>query len=510
MSLSTRLRSAVSAFASPPGTEPKPENPSPDLQADGSVPVASGYPFERYFPYYVNPLYAIPPIDDLIEQKGLAVYREMMDRDEAINSTVWLTIFARLSTGYEVVDASDDPADAQIGAFVRHTFDALEKTSLTRVLSDAMDALPMGFSIQEPIWREPYTEGEFAGLQCYRTIRPIPQETITFKRDEMGELEPDGVWQSIPPIVVPSRDPAYFRKLQADRFMIWNWRQRWGNPLGQSILRPAWRWYIGKERMVASWLRYIEMNGLPKVEAAIPDDKYAALKAQVLAEMEFFQTSQRLVRRKSVEITSDHPPQHAAAAQVYESFVNVANRSIARCVLQPSLLLENTQVGSFALGESHRDTWELVLENIGLTLADEFMREQFIGPLVRHNFGPSVALPSFTFKAFREQDRQIAATVFQILTQLGVAIPVQYIRKALSIPEPKEGEEVTEKTVPPAPFGAQSPGDAMDEIARGDEELMALLKDMHTGARDVSGDGLVEAIRGNGHETKKQRGPRWQ
>ena len=248
-SLRLRLSAAVEAFSKPA-----------DVQSTDPLTYAEDY----YYPRFVSEADGLRTVDDLVERKGITPYREMMMRDEQVASCVGYLIFARLASGFTISPASGEETDKKAAAALEDNFKRLQRSSIVRLMQNAMDAISIGFSVQEKIWAEPNTSGEFKGLQYYQTFRPIAQETITFKQDAHGELEPDGVWQAKPHMTYQGfTSPQAFNHLPIDRFILWSWQQRNGNLLGLSVLRPAYRWYMWKDMMVRWWAKYMERHGHP-------------------------------------------------------------------------------------------------------------------------------------------------------------------------------------------------------------------------------------------------------
>ena len=483
-SLRLRLAAAVRALSA----EPHPTD-------------AIGYAADWYYPQFVSEADGLRTIDDLVARKGLTPYREMMMRDEQVASCVGYLIFARLASGFTMTPASGDEIDKRVAAGVEDNFRRLERSSIVRLLQNAMDAVPMGFSVQEKIWAEPNSSGEFKGLQYYRTFRPIPQGTITFKQDAFGQLEPDGVWQAKPHLTYTGyTSPGAYNHLPVDRFVIWSWQQLNGNPLGLSVLRPAYRWYFWKDMQVRWWAKYMERHGHPWVigeyeEGTAPDKRRA-----MMEKLSRFLIDRILLLKHGQKVELREPS--ATATANFDQAVTKADRAIARCLFVPSLLTEHGgEVGSFALGQSHKNVFEWPLNHLAETIQDEIMREQVLRPWVTHNFGADVEVPLWGFKAYSEPDRLTIANVYKVLAEIGVPVGVNRIREALGEPAPEPDE--------PLIGGAEDnpdqgiPQDTIDQAGKID----GLLADMLEATGSSTEDDLVDVLRGNGKRTKAAK--RW-
>jgi len=482
-SLRLRLAAAVEAFSKPA-----------DVQPTDAVAYSEDY----YYPRFLSEADGLRTVDDLVERKGIAPYREMMMRDEQVASCVGYLIFARLASGFTISPASGDETDKKVAAALEDNFKRLQRSSIVRLLQNAMDAIPIGFSVQEKVWAEPNTSGEFRGLQYYKTFRPIPQETVTFKQDPFGELEPDGMWQAKPHMTYEGfTSPSAFNHLPIDRFVIWSWQQRNGNPLGLSVLRPAYRWYMWKDMMVRWWAKYMERHGQPWTTAVVKEGSTPAQRSEIMQKLSRFIIDRVLLITQGQKVEFKEPS--ATATANFEQAITKADRAIARCAFTPSLLTEHGgEVGSFALGQSHKNVFEWPLQHLAETLQDEVMTEQVGRPWVDHNFGPDVEAPIWNFKDYSEPDRLVIANMYKLLVEIGVPVGVNRIREALGEPAPDEDELLIGGAEDNPDQGI--PKETIEQAGKID----GLLADMLEATGSESEDDLIDALRGNGKRNKKQ------
>lgn len=475
-----------------------------DLAAGQHSTSLVGLPAERWDTLRPSAEWGLATVDDLVAEKGLAVYREMLRRDDQVSSCVSLLQLARLASGWEIAAASNAEEDKRCAKYVRHAFERMRSYSVNRLLSDAMDAVPIGFAVLEAAWDEPEEYGEWRGFQGYRCFKPLPQETITFHRDEHGDIDADGVWQvkaqQQGAMVTPGLDPAWFNKLERDRFVLWFWRSQYGNPLGLSILRAAYGAYFFKQFTIKHWARYMERYGMPRVCAEIPEAQFQAKSATVLDALRRYQSELAMVVQSGVKLTVDEPS--TTATMNYEAAVAWANKAIAHACLLPSTILDNTEGGSYALAKAQKSTFTWILDNLGNLLADEVMQEQVIRPLVMQNFGPQYELPKFVFSPYEQRDNESIARMVDILARAGMNIPTQWIRETLGIPEAVEGEAVL---VPPQPAAVPSSAASGLGLSQEEADLNAVIADMVAARGDR--DDSIDVLRGNGKRTKAAR--RW-
>ena len=466
--------------------------------AAGSKPTEPiGSPAELYYPLYQNDSWAIPNVDDLVTKKGLAVYREM-ETDDQVASCLGLLKFARLASGTDITPASGDEVDKRAHEMTERAFAMLKGSSITRLLMDGLDALNIGFSVQEKVWAEPIQGGDFAGMQFYRTFRPLPQETITFKRDDHGDIEPDGVWQAkARQMVAPGLDPGFFNHHPADRFVIWSWKRRWDNPLGMSILRPAHCWYEFKKFTLKHWANYTERYGLPRGLLPMPKGATPEQMAEAADVGRRYRSDMFVAFKEGSRPEFTEPM--TTATMNFEANVSASNKGIAHACFLPSTILDNTEGGSYALAKAQKSTFEWVLDNLGELLIDEMMEEQVIRPLIDHNFGPDVDCPTFKFRDYSQPDRESIARMYQILISSNVRVSRTEIGEALGIREPVDEADTVVPLPPSAPAGVTGPG-FPPAVSAEEEQLNALIADL----ADCDGDhdSRVDVLRGNGKRTK--------
>lgn len=433
---------------------------------------SQGHPHE----YYITTVpdgHALPAIDDLIARHGIAVYREMRLKDDAVASSLALLVYARLSTELKISAASSEPLDEAIAEANRENFE--RAGGLLRYQENGYDCLGAGFACIEKRWAEPSewtskTTQQAFHLQFMRGLVPMPQETIAIKRDDYGDIEPDGIWQSkARQIVTPSLDPVFFNHLNARDFVVFSWNRQWDNPYGMSLLRAAHRWYAFKDQMIRAWARHLERFGFPLLKVKVDKSVPAGERARLIAEVQRFMTSQGVIGHADIEAVE----MNNSTVAKYVDAIHEANRAIARACLQPALTMENQgTTGSNALGTAQQNTFAWPIENLGQHGEQELIRKGVIEDFTRWNFGDRVELPKVRYDDFKNADLIAIATLFEIALRIGMTIPEPYARTILGIPEPKNDEAALKPQAPVIP--TQLPDSAAKDVK--EEERAKLSK----------------------------------
>lgn len=466
-----------------------------------------GIPAELYYPLLQHPSWGLQIVDDLVRQKGLAVYREMEDWDDMVSACLAFLVFSRLASGWTIKPASEQPEDQRVCDFTKLVMEPL----MLRYLMNGLEAVHMCFSCQELIWDEPMVGGEWAHLQGYRDIRPLAQETVTIKRDEHGEILPDGIWQShARQFVVPGLDPSWFNHLPREKFALWSWRRRWGNELGRSVLRSAYPFYFFKRAMFRTWADYMAKAGRPIFKGKVPEGSSDDVKRAAVEVLRRFQSDQAMVHEANMDIEIIFPP--ATASLNFKDSINEANKGIAHSCFQPGSFLDQQQTGSYAAKQVDQGTVGQILEVIGLTAACELVEHEAFRPLVTHNFGPQVAVPKFAFLPLEQEDLESMARIDLILSKMGFPlskgeIAATYKRKPAETPE-------DELQAPPSGGGFPGLGDtggaddggaqfAQDPEGRALDMLISEIRRART-SHDPHAE-VADLLRGNGRTREAAR-----
>lgn len=406
---------------------------------------------------YVNP-------DLLVGEKGVGIFREMMDRDDMVAASYAYLQMAALSTGWQIEPASDEDADKAVADYATHALEAMQG-SVQQMLLNILDAIPMGFVVLEKIWAKPETMGDWSGKQgLYRLSHKNPVY-IDFNLDEFGHIRENGIWQETL--------TGGHNKFTRDEVVYWAYDTKDDNPYGRSPSRRAYRWYFFKDGCVRLWARYVERYGMPILEGVFPkhadEDDKTALKT-LLKE---FRSSMTFIRREDWQVELHNPQSHYSETSLFTQSIQACNRAISRSIYLPALVMEIGEegTGSYALGKEHNNQFVWILNFVRDGLAD-VVNEQIIRPLVEHNFPEGTAYPHWCLTPFTDEDLESKARMMLLLVKMGLPISTEYLRDVFSIPEPGEGEEVVSAPSGAPEGGYQIPGMGEDEAKEFTEILV--------------------------------------
>ncbi|MEN6545553.1 MAG: hypothetical protein ABFE07_05875, partial [Armatimonadia bacterium] len=203
----------------PPHDPASPEPGQPIIAQELAVSQESYW--TRFELYQYNP-------DELITKKGFRILEKMATSDDTIAMGLAALKMMRLSSGYEIIQASDDPIDVQIADEVADNFDFM-KGSLREKLYSMMGTLDMGWSLHEKVW-DFWEVGPHKGHVRLAGLKSKNPQWFNPSVDDFNNLTG----------IVMISPPAYARKLPHQKFLLYSANKRYENIFGTSRIRTLY------------------------------------------------------------------------------------------------------------------------------------------------------------------------------------------------------------------------------------------------------------------------------
>lgn len=384
--------------------------------------------------------------DDLVGRHGLVIYRDMVKRDGVVKNALETKILARLSTGYTIMppDKEVEPRAAELAEFVEYNIEQLRGNFL-EALRKIMSALQYGFSITEENWKI-YKRGKWSGLLGIDTLKTKDPRDWDFKVDPFGNLE----------YLIQGLTTGQRNALPPEKFIIFSYMGEHGNWYGTSDLRAAYRDYFSKDMVGRFWNIALEKFGMPTVYAKIPDMEDqgeaapdGAEQAGGLSQDDRDYLLDLLDKIQSA--TSFYIPQgvdlalleskKASGKAGYEMAMNYFDKGINKAVLLPTLITDEGQRGTQALGREHSKTFLYVLNYLG-GLVEEIINEQMVRRVVDYNFRDVEAYPFFKFKEYGYDKEKAYGELLELAATIG-ALPdpaAPWVRDKFGFPALVDGK----------------------------------------------------------------------
>ena len=373
--------------------------------------------------------------DDLLSQKGLSIYDEMQ-KDAQVLSCLNTKKFAVLSEGWDVLPASDEPADVEIAGFVKFCLDDM-RGSVQDMLFKVLDALAKGFSICEINYKV-IADGRYAGMIGLDSVKSKDPSGFGFDLDE---------FLNIRGLVLAG--PGSKADLPAEKFIIYTYMPGYELPHGQSDLRAAYKHWWSKDVILKFWNMYLEKFGMPTAKGAYRRGMPKDQQDDLLRVLDKIQQETAIVVPEDVQIELLEAQRGGDAG--YREAVEFHNKQIAKAILGQTLTSdEGTREGTHALAQVHMDVLSFYLQKLKRDLEETVMREQLIRRLVDFNFGPGSAgilpaggrrdggatgYPRFALGRLDRRNLEQVGTLISDLVQGKVISPDEsWIREYLGIP----------------------------------------------------------------------------
>jgi len=384
--------------------------------------------------------------DSLVRKKGMPVYREMVQRDDAVKSALFTKKASRMASGWDYLppDPDVEPRGEEMVAFIKHNFEWMKGTD-SQMIWDVMGAFEFGFSVLEENWAVIKDGSKWEGKIGTWSIKSKDSADFDPKIDEYGNMTG----------IIQGKGTQYHRDLDVEKFMYHvNFFER-GNYYGNSDLRPAYRPYYVKDMLTRFMGIYFEKYAMPiaigkypvdLVSSEEPKSEGQGTKSMAEAERERFEkVLKKIATATAMVIPSDYEVDFAESRGRGESGYLNAFRyldiAIARAILLPALVTGTSDTGKGTLAQSR--THQESFMNVVMMLADPIettINEQLIRKLIDINFDKPKAYPKFKFRDYDKQISQRVVDIFDKLIARGVLdeSDAKWIRNQIGLPERPE------------------------------------------------------------------------
>lgn len=327
---------------------------------------------------------------------------------------------------------------------------ALEEAGWSSGIYDLCDGIGKGISVMEILWETRVLTGaKVSGPaimpRAFQWIWPrhygywIDEPQLKLSVTGMG-----GDWQDFPP----------------DKFIIAKYKTKTGHTLTAALLRSLATIWIGANFSYDWALNLAQMFGLP-IRWATYDPSNPQLLDEICEMLEnmgsagwgAFPAGTTFELKEALKDAA-HNPQHF--------LMELADRSADILILGQTLTTEQGQRGSQALGKVHMDVRADIVKRVANWIS-RTLTEQFVGPLMRLNFGNNDEDPKLAVEiegAEQNDELQMAQRDKILIGDLQIPVSRPWLYDRYDIPMPEDGDDIFIAPQPKAPAG---PGAGADE-----------------------------------------------
>jgi len=411
--------------------------------------------------------------DDLVQKKGIKIYRKMY-KDDQVKACMAIKRIAIYSKGWRIEPASDKPKDKQIAAFIEYALTDALIGSFRTVLKRMFTAFGYGFSVSEKI---PYVikNGEFAGKIAFKKIKTRPPDGFEFKTDDFGDVS-QVIQEATGRITIEGQD--------LKRLVIYSYDSEFGDVWGNSDLRAAYRAWWSKDIIIRYLNIFIERFGMGILIGKYP--RGMGKEARDLLQ----KVLKNISAKTAVDIPSDveieNLESQSRTQPIHIVVIEHYNKSIARAILLPDKLgFTDSPGGSYNLGENQFSLFMMLMDNLRAEIEEEVVDEQIVRDLTDMNFANVVKYPKYKFNPLTQKDKEKLAEQFVNAVDKGVVIETEadeeFFRESIDYPKRDKLSPVIERPKKAAPFGGFG-GDSnpnpvnADDVIEDETKLFAKIK----------------------------------
>jgi len=321
--------------------------------------------------------------DIVISRKGIDFYKKMR-RDDQIKSALFVKKYARLSTGYSIIEPENpSPQEKEASEFIRY---ALDSFNFHKALKGIMTGIDFGYSVSEENWTIA-DKGQYKGKIIPKNIKSKEPGNYTFILDAFDNI-------------VSMKDSTG-EEMPIDKFVIFSYSEEFENPYGKSDLESAYdAWWL-KTNFQKFWTIYMERFGIPTAVGTHPkhatDDQKAYLQ-QVLKDIQH-----KTSIAKSDAFTIDLLEVAKEKGELWIHSLDALDNRLARSILCPQLLgVSGSKFGSYSLGKKQFQVFLWVLSELGIEI-ENTINPQIIKRLVDYNYSDIDRYPKFQLNEITEE-----------------------------------------------------------------------------------------------------------
>lgn len=368
--------------------------------------------------------------NDIVRKKGIAYLRGMEARNDVISSAMRTRRRRLLLRNWDILPASDDPADLQARDMVKLALERMEGT-FKDDLREICDAISYGFSLLEIVW-EPW-DSEWGRLWGFKSLKALLQENFRIVGDAHANVlefvQTTPVRQTIP------REKVVYAKYHG----------RPGDPYGGPVYADIYWADFFLRNVQNFWSMAAERFGSPLLKVTHPRAASPATRTDVQSLLS------ELGNATAIAISEDLQVDVVEASQngrmTYEEFTRRMEQRIRIAVVGQSLTSEAPKTGTQALGTIQEHELDAIIEDDREWL-ETVVNDEIVRPWCLVNVPNLGALPRFAIKPGKV-DPDTLMRRSKSAKEIGLSVSRAWLQEESGIPPAKDEDD--ELAGPPEP-----------------------------------------------------------
>jgi len=382
--------------------------------------------------------------------RGIKIYREMSNNDSVIGGLLFAIEQIVMAAKWRIDAGGEEPADIEAQEFIEQCFDDMS-FPMSELLSEILSMLPYGWAWFEIVYKirggdvdESERKSKFDDNKIgWRKFGIRSQDSLNeWVFGETGKIE----------AMVQCSPPDYQRTvIPMEKSLLFRAKRSLNNPEGRSVLRTCYRAWFFKKRIEELEAIGVERDlaGLPLAQPPEGVDINDTNNPQMVALKKQVETLVRQVRRDEQDglvlpFGWTFTLLSAAGSRQFSTndIIKRYDQRIVMSVLSQILLMGTDKVGSFALGQEHKNILLTAIDGWLNGIADVFNR--FAIPKVfKLNNIKLKKNPQLAFEKLNTPDiAQLSESLSKLGGILGFIFPNEkdekYLRSIIGLPPKPE------------------------------------------------------------------------
>lgn len=388
---------------------------------------------------------------DLRDDKAIETFDKMRRTDAQINATLLAIELPIRSAVWMVEAASEDSQDIKIKESVEKNLFENDNFSFDDILRHALKYLQFGFYLFEKVWENK------DGISLKKLA---PRKPITIKEWRQNE---DGTLKEIQQFAYTPANTYKTMTIPNESLLLFTNDREGGNYRGTSILRPAYRNWLIKEKLIKIDAQRHDRQGLGVPMITLPEGATFEDKTAAEDVAETFRAHEKgYVILPNPSWKFEILDMKAASTSPILQSIKWHNSEMTSNILAQFLDLGKTESGSRATAGELKDIFLLSLMATAKYIEDVFNGgiegRKLIRDLVDFNFPNVKKYPKLKCTKIKSLDYTAVSTALNELAQSGIInpdVPLEnWVREAFELPKADE----TKKFEKPQPLPIQIPG----------------------------------------------------
>ncbi|MBU2713721.1 DUF935 family protein [Zooshikella sp. WH53] len=288
------------------------------------------------------------------------------------------------------------------------------------MLSDALDSIGKGFSVNEIIWDQ--------SDQLWQPIKYCWRDPhyFMFLRDNPEELR-----------IIDENNIAEGIPLPPYKFIVHRPRLKSGLTLRGGIARLVAFSYLCKMYGLKDWMAFLEIYGVP-IRVGYYDGELNEQQEETLRRAVYeIGSDAAAILPRSMAIEFMQLSQAANSSEAFARLVEWIDQQVSKAVLGQTMTSDDGS--SRAQAEVHNEVRQDIIDADAKQLANTLNRD-LIKPYIDLNYGIQKAYPKLTFNLPETYNTEHLADNLAKLIPLGLKVSQQEVLAKLGLSEPQQGE----------------------------------------------------------------------